>query len=415
MRRNHIKTGMSEIKKNRFIIVLVSLILVALSCISPFAPEYKGGADFLVVDGSLIKGYDTQVINISRSSSISQPKYNPVENCNVKIVDESGNEFVFTEGSKGKYEANIDDALLSYNTRYKLVFDTPSGENYESGYQELLQTVPIDSVYSIKENHYSPENDKFMNGLQFYVDLDAPDDAPRYYRWQIDETWEIHAGYMVTGYYDGDTIRLDPYSPSDSLYYCWNTKAVTGIYTCSTTNLSHNIFNKIPLHFKQDTSHELTVKYCATVRQYALNEDAYNYWHQKEIELNESGQIYTTQPGQLKSNIYNVANPAEKILGFFWASSFTEKRRFEKNPYLNEIGVGQLSCVSYGSCADFVDDGFINLLYRIAKTTRYFPKPPVYLYNYTDPIGKLCVYFSKDECVDCRLIGGTTHKPDFWE
>jgi hypothetical protein len=415
MERNHIKTVISEIKRNRCIIVVVSLILIALSCISPFTPNYQGGADFLVVDGSLIKGYGAQVINISRSASISQPKYYPLENCHVKIVDESGNEFVFTEGSRGKYVANIDDALLNYNTRYKLVFNTPSGENYESGYQKLLQTVPIDSIYSIKENHYSLTDSKYLNGLQFYVDLDAPDDAPRYYRWQIDETWEIHAGYMITGYYDGDTVKFDANSPSDSLYYCWDTKAATGIYTCSTTNLSHNIFKKVPLHFKQDNSLDLTIKYCATVRQYALNEDAYNYWYQKEIELNESGQIYTTQPSQLKSNIYNVNNPGEKVLGFFWASSFTEKHRFEKNPFQSVIGIGPTTCVSYGSCSEFVDDRFLNILYSIAKMTKNFPKPPVYMYNYTVPTGFICVYFSKDECVDCRLMGGTTHKPDFWE
>jgi hypothetical protein len=414
MEGNNIKRVISAIRRNRSIIVVVSLILILLSCISPFIPDYKGGSDLLVVDGSLIKGFGTQVINISRSASISKPQYYPLENCHVKIIDESGNEFVFTEESKGKYIAHIDDALLSYNTRYKLVFSTPSGENYESDYQTLLKTTPIDTVYSIKENRYSPNNNEYMNGLQFYVDLAAPDNASRYYRWQIDETWELHSGYMITGYYDGTTIHFDPNSPSDSLYYCWETKAVTGIYTCSTSNLSHNILKKIPLHFKQDNSPDLTIKYCATLRQFALNEDAYNYWHQKEIELNESGQIYTTQPSQLKSNIYNVNNPGEKVLGFFWASSFTEKHRFEKNPFLNDIGIGPTTCVSYGSCAEFVDDRLLNILFSIAKMTKNFPTPPVYMYCLTVK-DLICVYFSKDECVDCRLMGGTTHKPDFWE
>jgi hypothetical protein len=406
---------MSEINKNSFIIVFASLILVAISCVSPFTPVYKGDIDFLVVDGSLIKGKGTQVINISRSSSVSQPKYYPVENCHVKIVDESGNEFVFTEISKGKYVAGIDDALLNYDVQYKLVFSTPSGENYESGYQKLLKTTPIDSIYSIKENHYSLENNKYTNGLQFYVNLDAPDDASRYYRWQIDETWENHASYMITGFYDGNTIKFDADSPSDSLYYCWDTKAVSAIYTCSTTNLSHNIFKNIPLHFKKYDSPDLTIKYCATVRQYALNEDAYNYWHQKEIELNESGQIYTTQPNQVKSNIYNVNNPGEKVLGFFWASSLSEKHRFEKNPFANIIIIGPERCVTYGTCSENVDDRLLNMLYSITKTTKNFPAPPVYMYCFTTVYGAICVYFSKDECIDCRLMGGTNHKPDFWK
>ncbi len=60
-------------KWNRFFIIIVNLTLIALSCISPFEPDYKGEANSLVVDGSLIKGVETQVIKISRSSSIVHP------------------------------------------------------------------------------------------------------------------------------------------------------------------------------------------------------------------------------------------------------------------------------------------------------------------------------------------------------
>ena len=92
----------------------------------------------LVVEGSIIKGLEKQEIKISRASSISNPEY-PVINCQVKVMDDSGNEFVFSEVSQGKYVATIDDALLNYNNQYKLVFSTSSGENYESGYQTFLK------------------------------------------------------------------------------------------------------------------------------------------------------------------------------------------------------------------------------------------------------------------------------------
>ena len=56
------------------------------------------------------------------------------------------------------------------------------------------------------------------------------------------------------------------------------------------------------------------------------------------------------------------------------------------------------------------------VLYYIAGHTKNFPAPPVYMYFTTNLIsGIICVYFSKDECVDCRLIAGTNKKPDFWK
>lgn len=412
------KTIIEAIKNNRLISIIATLILVGASCVSPFEPDYKGDeVDLLVVDGSLIKGLDTQVITISRSSSITQSEYQPVVNCQVKIRDDVGNEFIFTEESQGKYTARIEDALLNYDNRYKLVFSTPSGEDYESGYQTLLRTAPVDSIYRSKELSYNTASESYVNGLQFYLDLNAPDDAARYYRWQIEETWEIRAWYKIYGLYDGNTITLDIHGwPSDSLYYCWNTRMASGIYTYSTNNLSHNILKKVPLHFKPYDSPELTIKYCATVRQFALNEDAYNYWHQKEIELNESGQIYTTQPNQVKSNITNINNPDEKVLGFFWASSCTIKHAFEENPFVKDP-IGPETCNSYGICTDGSEQELLNMLYELIKLSKKrgkFPDPPVYITFWINLSGSSCAALSVDGCIDCKVMGGTNKKPDYW-
>jgi hypothetical protein len=413
-------TGLVSKKYYRFKIIIAGLTLFALSCISPFEPDYRGKANSLVVDGSLIKGYDKQVINISRSSSILLPRYEqatfkPEENCNVKIIDDSGNEFLFTEESQGKYTANIDDALLNYGTKYRLEFTTSSGETYESGYQTLLKTAPVDNIYCIKETHYSPEFDKEnIEVLQFYVDLNAPADASKYYRWQIEETWEIHASYEINGFWDGSNIKLFD-SSSDSLYYCWNTKTMTGVYTASTVGLSQNVIKKIPLHFKESTSKALIFKYCATVKQFALNQDAYDYWHTKEKEITESGDIYTNQPYQVKSNIYNTNNPDENVLGYFWVSSCTLRRLFVEKPFNNSIGSDN-QCNRATTCTWIFNEDNLDFLYAFVRTARQFPKPPpVFFYiEIVESVG-ICFNFSKDECVDCRIRGGTIQRPDFWE
>lgn len=415
MMRINTKNGTKPPDYGRFVFVIMSVMFLAISCITPFEPDFKGETSLLVVDGSLIKGFQKQEVIISRSTSVTKPVLQLVENCSVRITDDSGNEFMFTEESSGKYVAYIDDAFLNYYSHYKLLITTPSGENYESDYQAILETAPVDSIYSLKETHYVRDADEYVNGLQFYVDLDAPDDASRYYRWEVVETWELHASKMIYGVYDGKTIFFDPNNPSDSLYYCWDSETAPGIYTYSTANLSHNRLSKVPLHFKEYNSPDMTIKYSATVRQYALDEDAYFYWHQKETELKESGQIYTTQPAQLRSNIHNTLNPYEKVLGYFWVSSVTERHMFEENPFYNNIAIGPSGCSSFGTCAEFIDENLMNTLYHITQFTHNFPLPPVYMYFVRSGTGMSCVYFAKDGCIDCRLIGGTNHKPDFWE
>lgn len=237
-----VNTGNRKVPQSvsRFVLLVMGVLFLATGCITPFEPEFKGVSNFLVIDGSLIKGFPTQEIRISRSTSVTEPTLQPVEGCSVRITDDSGNEFIFTEESRGRYVAAIDDALLDYSRHYKLIVSTPAGDNYESAYQAIPVTAPVDSIYSIKDTRYVSEEDEYLQGLQFYVDLDAPDDASRYYRWQVVETWELHASYKIYGVYDGKTIYFDQYNPSDSLYYCWDSRTEGGIYTYSTANLSHN-------------------------------------------------------------------------------------------------------------------------------------------------------------------------------
>ena len=131
----------------RLISAIISTILFFAGCISRFEPDIKGENGQLVVDGSLIKGRETQVIMISKTAPISQHEFLPVEDCHVRVMDSTGNEFAFVEESPGKYVANIDDAWLNYDMQYKLIFTTSSGDGYESNYQGLLETTPVDSLY----------------------------------------------------------------------------------------------------------------------------------------------------------------------------------------------------------------------------------------------------------------------------
>lgn len=397
----------------RFIILLVGLGLLITSCISPFEPDIQGEDGLLVVDGSVIKGRETQVIMISKSSGISEAEILPVKNCSVKVLDDSGNEFVFLEESPGKYVATIDDALLKYETQYKLAFSTPSGDTYESRYQNLLETPPVDNFYCIEEKHYSTfTNRETFLGLQFYVDLDAPDNASRYYRWQMEETWEIHAQFWMVGIYDGETIDLFVY-PSDSLFYCWDTEDINELYTSSTINLSNNRRIKIPLYFISSTAQKMIINYSATVKQYALNEDAYDYWHQKESELNESGGIYATQPNQPNSNIYNTDNSDEQVLGFFWVASSTIKHLFLKNPF-HKIREEPPPCELAGFYSELTDkEELKSFMYSMLDFySNILPEPPIYItmgtrYSYNFQL--------KPRCVDCRQVRGDINKPEFWD
>jgi hypothetical protein len=400
----------TTIYRYRLIPAIISLILFFSGCIGPFEPNIKGENGLLVVDGSLIKGQETQVIMISKTTPIAQPEYLPVENCNVKVMDSSGNELVFSEELPGKYVANIDDVWLNYDSQYRLIFTTSSGEVYESNYQELLETDPVDTLYGIRENRYSSvTGTESVNGIQFYVDLDAPENASRFYRWVLEETWENFLEEDIWGVYDGQTIKR--FFPSDSLQHCWKSKDITGLYSASTVNLSRNRIKKVPLHFVESNSQKLSYKYCATIRQYALSADAYDYWYEKERELNESGNIYAIQPSQPRSNIHNTNNPDEPVMGFFWVSSCAVKHVFIKSLNPSPMIVTCNAIGAYCESEDFND--VTNVLYSTLKSfSDKLTEPPLYINSKYH--SQYHIYLTR-QCLDCRVLGGDARKPDFWE
>jgi hypothetical protein len=370
--------------------LLGGILLILNLCIDPFEPDMNEEENLITVDGSLIKGQEKQTIKISRSSSLMDPEFMPVGNCIVKIIDDSGNEFMFYEESSGTYVAEIDDEFLQYNRNYKLVFNTPEGNTYESAHETLLESAPIDSFYVIKEYQYSSSLEEIEERVQFYVDLKAPEQGSRYYRWELIETFEYHSPYYLGAIYDGEEYHF--YVPSsDTFYTCWTTQKISGLYSSNTVNLMKNEKKKIPLNNVYRGSIKLSVKYSLLIKQYALNKEAYDYWHQAKVEVEESGGLYTTQPAQSISNITNIDDGEEKILGFFWVSSCSEKRIFFEEP--GEYLMPHDYCV----LQDF-------------NPAEYAGPFPVYL------VGNLYrpLKYAARACFDCTLKGGSLEKPDFW-
>lgn len=372
---------------------LPGLFFISLSCKEPFEPDINESVELISIDASLIKGRTIQYIAISRSTSINSFEYKAVSRCDVKIVDELGNEFQFEEETNGSglYTAEIDDNLLVNGRQYKLNFNTQEGEEYESEYQSIIESADVDSVYGIQEDVYDTDEEKTVEAMQFYIDLKAPDTGSRYYRWELSYTYEYHSVYKINGIYDGDTTYL--YSPPfDSIYTCWNTEKITQLFSSSTENLVQNEKKRIPLHYVPTKSRKLSVRYSLLIKQYALNENAYNYWNQKKNDMQESGGLYTNQPSQTKSNIYNINNREETVLGYFWASSEKQKRIF-----LDQVFYFRYP---YGVCE--LED--FNL--------RDHGRGPFPVYILGGIYSR--AQTADQSCFDCTMLGGVLDKPDFW-
>lgn len=394
------------IKSKVFIIAATIAGIGVFSCVEEFDPQIIGYGELLVIDGSVIKGEDMQKVVVSRSTTIADPEYIPVSGCEVIVIDDKGNEFPYAEGRPGEYKASIPQEYLSYNSKFQLQVTTPNQNVYQSSFEPLFESSPIDSIYYIDESKQT-STDVYDHGLQFYTDLKAPDDATKNYLWQLQETWEIRTSYEIEGSWKVDDYFPPWYNPIDSLRVCWSNADIKESYTSSTENLVVNEKKKIPLSYIPATSTKLNVRYSMLVKQYSLSDEAYAFHKQANIN-EETGSLYQAQPDQSKSNLVNINNPGETVLGFFWASSYTEKRVFFDGPLTT---YNDNHCKEIIVCEPAFGQSLISYfrslgrdLYLIALSFDTEKTDSVTSWGFP----------SEQICIDCTAEGGSTVKPNFW-
>jgi hypothetical protein len=380
--------------QNKYLVFILFLIF-AQSCIKEFEPDFKDSIiEKYVVEGTLKNEEGWQTVTVSKTSSLSDEEFVPILNCEVAIIDELGNEKVMTDLSDGTYGTYVESDFLVIGRGYKVKVVTPENEILESEFDELSATPElIPPTYQI-ENQAISEISTTIDGLQFYIDLNAEENESQYYRWVLTETWEYHAKYPVEYYYDGSFHQLVP--PDSSEFYCWKTQKVDEIFVLSTENLSSNSFSNFPLHFVGNNTPKLGVLYSLKIDQISISKAAYEYWKQLGDNQSTGGGLYTSQPIAVKGNMKNRSNPDEDVLGFFQASSISSFRIFVDTP-------------------NGLDMNFSDLCYPIPFERSFSEINPILYPVYLETVNdQRSNNIMNDECLFCTLRGGSTTKPDFW-
>jgi hypothetical protein len=375
--------------------ILLFLITSLNGCIELYTPQFSGDNEqVFVITGEVTDQPGYQEVDVSMASPLANPQYLPVNGCDLEIRDDNGHTFALEEYDAGKYRAWIDEEYLNPGTSYSLQVTTPNGEKIVSDYDRMPTCPEIDSVYFARKDLPTNDPQTFVRGVQFYVDLNGQESDSRFYRWNMDETWEYHSPYAKRYYYDGTVHEISP--PDFSKMICWKTEAVKGFYTLSTKNLETNQYKMLPLHFEDNTTTKLYVGCSVLVHQNAISEPAYLFWEKLRINSEEQGGLYEKQPLPVEGNLVNLTNPGNKVLGFFGASSERTRRIFVEG--IHDMGIYYDTICS----PTYLDrKGWLEV-----SPSEY---PVDFAYFYITIIGTL-----EPSCIDCQLLGGTLTKPDFW-
>ncbi|MGB8490426.1 MAG: DUF4249 domain-containing protein [Bacteroidales bacterium] len=382
--------------RTKVVIIFWVFFIFIPSCIIPYEPVIAiRDINKYVVSGQVTDNNEIQTVSVSRASPISDPAHIEVTGCYISIFDDKGNQFEMQEAEPGIYHTRIDKSYLTPGTSFKVDIMTPDGINIESDFDKMSECPEIDTIYFIRKEIPPDLSGRTVQGLQFYIDLDAGNLTSHFFRWEAIETWEYHVPFAKQWYYDGAVHHISP--PDSSGMVCWSTETVKNIYTLSTEGLTENRYSMLPLHFVDNYSPRLMYGYSLLINQIALSEAAYSFWDQLRINNSEQGGLYEKQPLSIAGNLHNNTNPDQEVLGFFGASSVKSRRIFIS--HIDDIEIHQINYCKQDT-----------LLYGGLRAI--FPSEyPAFL------VGNETTYSLirlSQCCVECMALGGKNIKPDFW-
>jgi hypothetical protein len=254
------------LKKRGLLYFFIALIL-SMGCKKPYQPpEIIANNDYLVIEGVINTGTNavttitlTRTRNLGDTVTVAHPELR----AQVVIESDAGGTFnVLAQNNTNIYQS----------VPYRLKITTQNGSAYVSDFVVAKQSPPIDSV--------SWKQDK---GIRFFVHTHDAQNKTIYYRWDFTETWQYRAAFeALLGVSNKKIFYRDS---TNQVYNCWGTENSQNIITASTAVLGKDVVSYAPLNFMADSSEKAAVRYSINVRQYALTQEAYQYW-EKEYTAN---------------------------------------------------------------------------------------------------------------------------------
>ena len=384
------------------ILYILAVALMATSCIYDFSAELGSSDRRVVIEGDLMLGQNSTVA-LSYVTSIGKPENRlPQKNGSVWVLAEDGKRYDGQPSNEaGKF--NVDLTQAPSGTRYQLhVINGDSGKEYATGWLTPNKAAVIDDLSYIPE----PNKNRMAIGISLHSD------GAKYFRWNYDEIWEYTSTYQARYYYTPvenlsqkekeiyPNGRMDQFRNGENTYYCWERRKSGEILIFSTKEQTEDRFVDLEFRTIPRSDARLSIMYYMKVYVCTMSEDAYYYWNNIQSNSDYNGSLFAPNPSEMSGNVRCVDSPDEQVLGYVDVSETAVAELFIDNQETNF----------------YVDTRRNNYEPETCESSDLWPA----LYKQ----GKLPIELVSDmpaqyswvakSCVDCRELGGTKDKPDFW-
>lgn len=308
----------------KLLLPAVVFLLFLSACVDEIPlPEPGEEALPVVIQGRVSKGDPSLLrVSLSLAAPFSAADFPPrITGAEVLVVDRDGTRWPVPEVETGLYERRIgagEPQAIETGRAYQLQVTLPDGRTYHSDYETVLPVPRPDSIsYGVitRAEINTSGNIQEVPILQVY--LHSPltgtnEKAPPALKWDFMGVWQLQ---------ETDLGAIGPRSCYVSQFVNLDEVVVLDGRSVSTDYLDRRLL------FEEPIDHRFAVGYFLTVIQQSLSAGAYTYWSRVAEVTERSGGLFEKPPASVPGNIRNIADPGEKVLGFFYAGATDTLRR----------------------------------------------------------------------------------------
>ncbi|MCE7992174.1 MAG: DUF4249 domain-containing protein [Roseivirga sp.] len=303
-------------KRNKTIyrvLCLTALAFITAACseVVDLKTENEEGA--LVVYGRITNGTLGNEISLSRSTRSGLPP-RAVSGASIELLGNQGNSGRYIEGEEGTYI--FDGSLIgvpgqAYHVRIQLA----DGTVYESVPEIMPELSARDTLkYVLQEieeiSNQGVATSRFV--ISIFADTEILDPRPDLFlKWDIEEVYSFQQAFLP--------MHNFPFYTRNTCYVKEELEQQRVLLYDGSQLRANSISDQRVVDRTIDDDFR-GVHYFNYIQQ-SLTTGAYNFWQGLDRNVNRVGSIFDQPPGALSTNLFNVNDPSEDVLGYFEATA----------------------------------------------------------------------------------------------
>lgn len=313
----------TKMERIKYSVIVFCVFL--FSCVDEIDLNVDTEQRTLVIDGFVSDIEDDYILELSQSSVIGVGRDNildPVPGASIRLLDDQGGEFAYTEVDDGSYVLNGFQAAR--DVAYYIDIVLTSGEHYQSVPSKLRSGSTIDAVsFEIGDKTFRNNLGEFVTetiiSVQLESNIAAVQEAP-FLRWRVSGEYALTENY--------------PNAISPRTCYIPANLDLNDIRILDGTEINDgNLFGQVIAETVYD--YKFAENYCFHIQQFSISEQEYTYWKNIQEVIDISGGLFDPPPGTIVGNIFNVDDESNIAVGYFSVASVVFSRQFVNGASLN--------------------------------------------------------------------------------